>query len=100
MNTLALVLSLLVLAGCAVTPDTPAVPRSMNQRALGYGVFLPSCILFCVATGQSSQAEHGDAQAGDLMTTATMTPPHPQPRPIKPKMKPRLIGKPAVVPSQ
>lgn len=97
--SLLVLLPLLVLAGCAVAPETSAVPRSMNQRALGYGVFLPSCVLFCVATGQSSQAEHGDAQAGDLTTTATMTPPHSQ-HPAKPKMKPRLIGKPAATPSQ
>lgn len=87
----------LLLAGCAFTAEDQAtspalstVPRTMNARALGYGVFLPSCVLFCVATGQASQAEHGDAQAGDLTTNAdvALTPPR-----AKPKMKPRMIGK-------
>jgi hypothetical protein len=74
-------LALFILTGCAFTAEdhatSPALattPRTMNARALGYGVFLPSCVLFCVATGQASQAEHGDAQAGDLTTTASATP--------------------------
>lgn len=96
-------IALLVLtSGCAFTaedtttgamPNQP--PRSVNARALGYGVFLPSCVLFCVATGQASQAEHGDAQAGDLTTTTSIDA-NLAKRPvtkIKPKMKPQMIGK-------
>lgn len=64
--------ALALLAGCAATPAPGQDAGRTSPRVLGYGAFMPQCVVLCFATGQSSQADRAaEVQAGNLTTHRT-----------------------------